>query len=216
MSVITIRGQLGSGAPQIGRKLAEVFHYDYMDREIITRIAERLRRSRKTIIAKEILPVSLKERIATLIRHDFAGSSPLSRPSSEDYALPLDDERYKKVLGSVIRNLAANDSVVICGRGSQFFLKDLPGTIHVLVVAPLEVRLNRVIESYGIGETLAKEKIARYDGNRREFIRKYFKSDLENPVYYDLTVNTAHISYEAAAMLVIKTISLKDRVAELV
>jgi cytidylate kinase len=211
MSVVTIRGQLGSGAPQIGRKIAEAFHFDYMDREIITRIAERLKRPRKTIIAKEILPISLKERIATFIEHDFAGTSPLARPSIEDHALPLDDERYKKVLGSVIKNLALKDSVVIRGRGSQFFLKDFPGTIHILIVAPLELRIKRVMESYGTGEEAAREKISRYDNNRREFIKKYFRADLEDPIHYDMTINTAHISYESATNMIIRAVSLKDK-----
>jgi cytidylate kinase len=211
MSVVTIRGQLGSGAPQIGRKIAEAFHFDYIDREIITRIAERLKRPRKTIIAKEILPISLKERIATFIGHDFAGTSPLARPSIEDYALSLDDARYVKELGSVIRHLARNGSVVISGRGSQFFLKDFAGILHILVVAPLELRIKRVMESYGIDAEAAREKISRYDGNRREFIKKYFGADLEDPIYYDMTINTAHISYESATNMIIRAVSLKDR-----
>ncbi len=216
MAVITIRGQLGSGAPEIGRQIAKAFHIDYMDREVINRIAERVKRPRKEIIAKENLPLTLKERITTFIGHDFAGSSPLNQPSPEDEGPSLDDARYVKVLGSVIRNLAKESSVVIRGRGSQFFLKDFPGVLHILVVAPLELRIKRVMESYGIGEEAAREKISRYDGNRREFIKKYFKADLENPAYYDLTVNTSHISYESASALIIGAISLKDRVTDLV
>jgi cytidylate kinase len=213
MPVVTIRGQLGSGSPQIGRKIAEAFHFDYMDREIITRIADRLKRPRKTIIAKEILPISLKERIATFIRHDFAGTSPLAKPSVEDITLPLDDARYVKELGSVIRYLARNGSVVISGRGSQFFLRDIPGVVHILVVAPLEQRIKRVMESFGLNEEAARKKITRYDDNRREFIKKYFKSDLENPEHYDMTINTAHISYESASNMIIRAVSLKDRAA---
>jgi cytidylate kinase len=35
MPVITIRGQLGSGAPEIANRVAERLHIDYVDREII-------------------------------------------------------------------------------------------------------------------------------------------------------------------------------------
>jgi cytidylate kinase len=216
MTVITIRGQLGSGAPQIGRKIADAFHIDYMDREIINRIAERSRRPRKEIIAKEILPVTLKERIATFIQHDFAGSSPLSRPAPEDDVPPLDNARYVKLLGSVIKHLARDGSVVICGRGSQFFLRDMSGILHILVMAPLELRIKRVMESFGISEQSARDKITRYDTNRREFIKKYFKADLENPIYYDMTINTAHMNYDSAAALIIRAISLKDKVEDVI
>ena len=37
MSVVTIRGRLGSGAPEIGKLVADKLHADYVDREIIWR-----------------------------------------------------------------------------------------------------------------------------------------------------------------------------------
>lgn len=35
MPVVTIRGQLGSGASEIGREVANRLHVDYVDREVI-------------------------------------------------------------------------------------------------------------------------------------------------------------------------------------
>jgi hypothetical protein len=32
MSLVTIRGQLGSGAPEIGKEVAHKLHFDYVDR----------------------------------------------------------------------------------------------------------------------------------------------------------------------------------------
>jgi len=209
MTVITIRGQLGSGAPQIGKLCAEKLNLQYMDREIINKIADRLQRPRQQIIAKEILPITLKERIARLIKDDFAVSGSLSHSAPDDDIPPLDNARYMKGLKSVIRRLARTEAVVINGRGSQFFLKNHPDAIHVMTIAPIEVRVKRVMDSYGLNEEMAKEKINRYDTNRREFIKKYFKEDLENPMHYDLTINTAHISLELAAFLVMKATTLR-------
>ena len=39
MSVVTIRGRLGSGAPEVGKQVAEKLQADYVDREIIARVA---------------------------------------------------------------------------------------------------------------------------------------------------------------------------------
>jgi|WetSurMetagenome_2_1015567.scaffolds.fasta_scaffold137876_2 cytidylate kinase len=213
MPIITIRGQLGSGAPQIGRKIADAFHIDYMDREIINRIAERLKIPRNKVIAKEILPLKLTDRIARFIENDFVVAGPLSQPSPDEDIPPLDNTHYKKVLRSIITHLARNGSVVISGRGSQFILQDYPGVLHILVVAPLELRVKRVMESFGLNEKAAGAIIVRYDGNRREFIKKYFKADLEDSLHYDLTINTAHISYESAIALIIRANSLKDRIS---
>ena len=56
MPVITIRGTLGSSAPEIGKLVAEKLHIDYVDREIIAEIAERLRRPDYDVAAKEMPP----------------------------------------------------------------------------------------------------------------------------------------------------------------
>ena len=116
MPVITIRGQLGSGAPQIGRICAKNLDLEYMDREIINQIAERLERPRQQIIAKEHFPVTLRERIARLIRDDFPGSA--GRPSMEDDVPPLNNAHYMKGLKSVIRGLARTEAVVINARAA--------------------------------------------------------------------------------------------------
>lgn len=214
MTVITIRGQLGSGAPQIGKICAERLKLEYVDREIINRTADRLDRPRHQIIDKEFLPVTLKDRINRIIRADFAGLNTLGRASKDEDTPPLDNAHYMKGLKSVIRGLARTEAVVINGRGSQFFLKYHPGALHVLTVAPIDLRVGRVMRGFAIDEAAAREKINRYDNSRREFIKKYFKEDLEDPLHYDITINTGHLTYEHAADMVIRAFNLKRVAAE--
>jgi cytidylate kinase len=64
MPVITIRGQLGSGASDIGKLVADKLHIDYVDREIIARVAELLIRGDKDVILKEMPPSNLLGRIS--------------------------------------------------------------------------------------------------------------------------------------------------------
>ncbi len=216
MPVITIRGQLGSGAPQIGKLCAETFHLEYYDREIINRISDRLKRPREEVIAKEMVPVSLVKRIAKFIEHDFMrlGYSSHTGPGQENPF--LDDRNYMKGLKSVIRGLARTEAVVINGRGSQFFLKDNPGVLHVLTVAPLELRVQRIMESFELDEAAAGEKIRAYDTSRREYIKKYFKADLEDVIHYDITINTTNMSYESAVATIARAMAYKDRIASVV
>jgi len=49
-----------------------------------------------------------------------------------------------------------------------------------------------------------------FDGGGREFIKRYFKAEVWDPVYYDLVVNTEHLSFQAAASIIIDTLSFKD------
>ena len=72
MCVVTIRGRLGSGAQEIGRLIAKALHADYVDREIIARVAEVVRAHEDDVSAKEMPPGSLLGRIAGALSHGYA------------------------------------------------------------------------------------------------------------------------------------------------
>lgn len=209
MPVVTIRGQLGSGAPEIGRQIASRLKCDYVDREIIAGVAARLHRPEDEVIEKEMPPSSILGRIAKALENSLAYSAGFEGASLPAWEIPLNDTRYLPALESVVRELARTPSIVIRGRGSQFILWDHPAAIHALVVAPLEVRVRRLMTDRNLDQESAKKEIARFDGSRREFIRRYFGAELEDPVFYDLTLNTGNLGFEAAAAIVIDALSFK-------
>jgi len=211
MSIVTIRGQLGSGAPEVGRQIADKLQADYVDRELIAEVATRLQHDEQEVIAKEMPPTSLLGRIAEALGRSgtfggeaFAGAY---LPISE---MSLSDSRYFEALKSVVKELARSQSLVILGRGSQFILKDYPDTLHVLMVAPIEVRARRVMQDLKLKEEAAKQEIATFDKSSREFVKRYFQVGWEDPVNYDLVINTGHLTYQAAASIVFNTLSYKS------
>ncbi len=210
MSVVTIRGQLGSGAPDIGKLVADKLQTDYVDREIIAKVAEVLNTKTQDVIAKEMLPGTFMERIAEALGRGSGGYEVgYEGAYAPTWEMPLDDTRYLAGLKSIIKELAGSKSIVICGRGSQFILKDYPGVLHVLIVAPLEMRLKRVMENLKVEEESAQKEIARSDRSRREFIKRYFQAELENPMSYDLVLNAEHLSFEAAASVIVGALPFK-------
>lgn len=217
MSVVTIRGDLGSGAREIGKQVADKLSIDYVDREIIADVAVRLKQSKKVIADKEMPPGTLLGRIAEALGRaaETYGRNPADLGYSGIYLptweIPLSDARYLTGLKSVIEELARTQSIVIQGRGSQFILKDFPGAIHVLVVAPLELRVKRVMKSLKLEEVNAKKEIERFDKSRREFIKHYFHAELEDSLHYDLVINTEHFSFADAASIVINALPFKDK-----
>jgi len=66
------------------------------------------------------------------------------------------------------------------------------------------------MEALKLDQETAKREIARFDNGSREFIKRYFKADVWDPVYYDLVVNTEHLSFQAAASIVVDALSFKD------
>ncbi len=217
MSVVTIRGQLGSGAPEIGKLIALKLQLDYVDREIIADVAQRLKRPMAEVENKETPPATLFGRVAEALARGYAVSGTAAAMSTGAFLpaweIQLDDTRYLGELEAVIRGLASGGSIVIRGRGSQFILRDHPGVFHILVVAPLELRLKRVMEDQNLEEHNARKELDRFDRSRREFTKRYFDAELEDPVNYDLVINTLHISFAGAASSVIDTFGLKEDTA---
>ena len=217
MPVITIRGHMGSGAPEVGKQIADKLHIDYLDREIIAQVAQRLRWTERGIEVKETPPSSFGGKIAEAFSHYGAmggeahGFQGVYLPTWE---IPLDDSSYLAGLKSVIRELAESNFIVIRGRGSQFILKDHPEAFHVLTIAPLEVRIQRVMAEMQIDEEVARKEINRFDSSHREFIKRYFQAELEDPVNYDMVINTSVISYKDAATVIIMASKLKVKATQ--
>jgi hypothetical protein len=209
MPIVTIHGQLGSGAAEIGRQVAARLHLAYVDREIISEVAVRLRWQEQD--EKEVPPGGFLGRIVEALGHGYSSYGTASPPVSPTWEILLQDARYLESLESVIRELAASQSLVIFGRGSQFILRDYPGAFHILVVAPLEMRIKRVMDSLKLGEKAARQEIERSDNGGRQFIRRYFHAELEDPRHYDLVINTEHLSFDAAASIVVGALPFKDR-----
>jgi cytidylate kinase len=217
MPVITVRGQMGSGAPEVGRQIAAKLRIDYVDREIIAQVAQQLRWNERGIEVKEMPPGSLGGKIAEALSHygDMGGGAlGFQGVYLPVWEIPLDDTRYLAGLNSVIKELAESNSIVIRGRGSQFILKDHPRAFHVLTVAQQEVRVKRVMTDMKIDEEAARKEITRFDSSRREFTKRYFQAELEDPINYDIVINTSIINYKDAAAIIIKALKSKMKITQ--
>jgi cytidylate kinase len=211
MSVVTIQGPLGSGAPEVGRLVGDRLKADYVDREIIAKVAARLHRREQQVTAKEMPPSSLLGRAAETIGYNSIGDPIMEGVYLPMEQMPLGDTRYLQVLEYVVKELARSPSLVILGRCSQFILKGYAHVYHVLVVAPMEVRVKRVMQDLKLDQEAAKIEIMRHDSGLREVIKKYFESEIEDPVHYDLVINTKGFSFQAAASIVVYTLSLSEQ-----
>jgi cytidylate kinase len=97
----------------------------------------------------------------------------------------------------VIGTIEKHDQAVIVGRGANFILPP-DKRLSVRLVAPLETRVKNVAKDFNVGTEEARRRVIRADSDRRAFIRKYFNSDIENPLNYDMVLNTGTLSIGTA------------------
>jgi cytidylate kinase len=210
MPVITIRGLTGSGASDIGHEVARLIKGNYVDRQVIAEVAELLKRPEAQIVAKEQLHNGLFERIIDPLRKIISASGKIDSAYMRTWDEPLNDKEYISALETVIRDLALEQNIVIVGRGSQYILRNNKSVFHVLVVAPMQERLNRIMDKKQMGKDEAIRYIEETDSSRKAFIQRFFQKEIEDPLFYDLVINTHYITIGSAAVLVAKAASEKN------
>lgn len=72
-------------------------------------------------------------------------------------------------------------------------------------IAPFKTRLksSKKYEYPKLSEMDIREKLLKVHIGRKEFVRKYFHKDLSNANYYDLVINTEHLSLDQSAKIII-------------
>lgn len=115
----------------------------------------------------------------------------------------VSDSLYMKTMTAIIRDLGERGDIVVLGRGSQMILRDLPGALHVLTLAPQELRIERLAGREGIPPEEAERRVQDSDRARPAFYRKFRKVDVHDPALYDITLETSHLTYKVGTEIVV-------------
>ena len=110
-------------------------------------------------------------------------------------------QRYFETLGQLMNELAARGDVLLVGRGGSRFLREHPRAFHVRLVAPMAVRLERVMEHRWLRQGPAQKLIAESDSQRSRFYDSYFGADWTDPLEYHVTVNSGRLGPAAVDLI---------------
>lgn len=192
-SFITLSRQTGAGGITIGRILTEILqkHYradsglppwDVLDKNLIA--------SDKNLQAR--------------LQHHSDGFRHTDSQRMLDVLFGAHREELthiKKVSETMIR-LADIGHVILVGRGANILTRNLAGGFHVRLVGSYPKRLKHIQNYYGLTRDQADHKIKEEDQARKNYLRKYFEKDIDDPLLYDVVLNTDYFSYEDAARLI--------------
>jgi len=175
----------GSGAAELGRRVAEDLGFGFFGIELVDQIA------RESHIHPHLV-AGLDER-----RRDAIERFVRDAVHSHRY----DESRYHRALMRVLGTFAKRGMAVVLGRGAAFVLP-AERTLRVLVVASEPFRLSRLRDAKDLDETTAREQLRHEDAQRSLFNRHHFGVDPDDPVLYDLVVNSETLGIPAANALI--------------
>ena len=105
-------------------------------------------------------------------------------------------------IAETILQLAELGHVILLGRGAHVITRSLPNMFHVRLVGSLDQRVEHMQQVQPMSRKAALAFIAKEDRGRKRYLKKYFKQDVDDPILYDLVINTDRISYGQAAQII--------------
>lgn len=193
MSVVTFTRILGSEGDAIGRALAERLGYRYMDKRSIVQLMRTQ--------GGEVEP-----------------TAPEVEEKRPTFWERLNEERRRHtiMLRSAVYGFALEDNCVIVGVGGSMLLKGISHVMKVQTIAPLEVRITRVMRSGSLDEPgpasreAAEEMIRQKDRETAGYLRYLFNANMMQPHHYDVVLNTGKWEVGQAAEFLAETLGRPD------
>lgn len=180
MAILTVSREFGSGGREIAQRVAKALGYELMDKETI--LAEiRALGSKWEEWAKELDEHSPS--IWEMYDWSFRG--------------------FGALVQSTILSHAARDKVVIIGRGGNFLLRGIAHALGIRIVAPLEVRVARIMTRESVDQGMARWLAEKIDRERAGFVHALYGRRVDDLEGYDALFDTGSESFEEVALKVI-------------
>lgn len=199
---ITIERGFGSGGKTVGVILAERLGVEYYDRDLS-------RLSSEFSGIDERLFVQFDQNVRSRLFRKYSPADLKAVLSPDDEKFVSDDNLFR-LQARVISDLAEHENCIIIGRCSGFVLKGKPNLLSVYVHAPMENCVANAQQRYGFSADEARKVITQADANRRRYYKYYTGGlDMEDACNYDLTINTAEITFEQAADMIMAAMRIR-------
>ncbi|MGO8931930.1 MAG: AAA family ATPase [Limisphaerales bacterium] len=191
---VTISRQTGSGAHSVAEKLAaklqalsskDACPWTVFDRNLMEKVLE---------------DHNLPQRLAQFMPEDRV--SEIADIMDELFGLHPPSWTLVRQTTDTILRLAELGNVILIGRGATVITSKLDYVFHVRLVGSVERRVKHIQESDHLSKEAALDLIRREDRGRVRYLKKYFHTDLNDPLLYHLVINTDLVPYEEAARII--------------
>ena len=172
--VITIGREYGSGGRLIAKRLSEEMGITFYDKQLITEVAK------KTGFSENFIRDTEHQRPTNSFLYDLYTT--VATPSVPDQVFIAQ--------AKVIKAAAARESCVIVGRCADYILREEPHVLKVFVNAPLDQRIKRAREEYGVTEPNLESYVIWQDKARASYYNYFATGRWGQSREYDLCVNS--------------------------
>ena len=172
MTIVAISREMGSGGYEIGAAVAKVLNFEYVNRQILLEAAH----------AHGVPEATLADVVER-------------RPSLWE-RFDVERRRYLTFLEAAYYTFAERGNLVTASRSGPFFVRDVRHALKVRIMAPVEMRVRRVMAETHVSEKASAAKVRAYDREMAGRIDYLFGVDWTRPENYDLVLNTSDDTWD--------------------
>jgi len=199
--VVTISRQAGSGSRVVAEALVASLEHDAPTGASPWAIFD------KNLVEKVLEDHDLPDRLAGFMPEDR--KSEMADTLDALFGQQATSWTLVKKTAETILHLAEVGNVVIIGRGGNIITSTLGSALHVRLVGSLERRIDHLVDYKHLSLAEAEEYARTEDLGRKRYVKKYYGADIEDPLLYDLVINTDRVPYEEAGRLIANALSVR-------
>jgi len=186
---ICISREAGSGASALARMVGQRLRWKVYDDELVEAIAHRM--------ALPIDDVKALDELAPSMVQDWL------LPLREEYYAP--QEAYLDHLAKLIEAIGRAGESILVGRGAGFMLpREI--TLSLRIIAPLNVRAQRMAERMGVSLRTARRAAKDLDRRRAQFDRTMHRVRSNDPHNFDMVLDTESLGLEIATEIIVHAV----------
>lgn len=195
--VITLNRELGSGGRTVGRKLAEKLGVKYYDKALIEGLTKEFGLSMEEIEKIKAQKKSWWDEF----NYYYMKRGDVIQPMESETILTTDSLFAAET--SILKGLAKQESCVVAGRSGFMVFREWPNHLDILIQAPLEKRIERVMAKQQLSREEAIATIEKVDKGRETFIRQHADTSRYDARNYDLVINMNGLTEDDAVEMVL-------------
>ena len=184
-SIITIGREYGSGGRIIAKQVAETLGIAFYDKELIHLAAQ------KTGLSEEYISSSATHHKANKFFYNLIFSSDNLPGSDKLYIAETD----------IIKKVSDDGPCVIVGRCADYILRERQDCLKIFIHAPLEERIARAKNDYGISEDI-ENFVQKTDKERSAHYDYFTNQEWGKAQNYHMTINST-VGLDMAVKLII-------------
>jgi cytidylate kinase len=193
--VVTLFESYGSGAEEVGPRVAEALGVTYHAQAFSSEQLEEAPEQRDD--------EGLLSRIFVAMGGSYAAleGPSVAMAQRDDHELVLQNTRWVTD--------AAHSGGVIVGRNGALILARWPGALHVRLDAAVPLRVERAARSSGVTPARAAKRQRREDALRADMSIRLYGWDPRDPTRYDLVLNTGSLGLDACVEIMVHASRVK-------